>query len=633
MSVLENKLNNCPVLKNALVWQDANGDMISYENWPAIKKTRISEIYDKLCNNAPDLELSLPDEWNVTPAGDAYFTAWQAFDVYAAHAAHALYLEFNHLVPWSVASRPPAELAVLFSSDSYHSIIKPVQGKHYPSDIQAGRDFRETPENSGNGELNGDPRVGYRFLTGQTSTCQKNIIAENELQTLANLSVWMRDNVRHDNAPHRWLEDRLSRAPGSQVALANKGCHSASKLMVDLARSVNIPLLHARSQESNTTDLTFFSRTHGGLIHGWGGSTPLILWHTDNIYADTGEPSFPIDSAGNLLPEAEANLAYFKARWRTPSQLAQAGFNYNLHRVYPGQGFGVNSGTTDRADYGMMSGYWNKKGDSYLDKLMRILEHYEICGAYLLDMYCNGTWPIRLITDVETYKGNFSSSECSQLPTIEEFTTRAQMGIAALGGCAAFNEALANWNANLGSNLLKREEHVIFIPEAVSFEINYPRIRLRFGQPATSDWAVVGAIDDSPGFLWNVKTGERKPIPPNFKDMMRKILLYQVGTTISGRTVIETRRATLKSIMHIVQQELDKLARESQRYNMLPVEKIHGIGQKAIKILKSKGILTLENFISATSTTRKAKALAKTMGVSEKRIAAWKKGIETTAEQ
>jgi hypothetical protein len=93
----------------------------------------------------------------------------------------------------------------------------------------------------------------------------------------------------------RWLSDRLRAASGQQFAEANHGCHLASKLMVDLARSVNIPLLHVRSQQTGGTGANFFVRTHGGLAYGWGGREPRVRWHTDDIYANTGELPFPLD--------------------------------------------------------------------------------------------------------------------------------------------------------------------------------------------------------------------------------------------------------------------------------------------------------------------------------------------------
>jgi hypothetical protein len=169
----------------------------------------------------------------------------------------------------------------------------------------------------------------------------------------------------------------------------------------------------------------------------------------------TGEPSFPTDSNGNLLPTNQAVLAYFNQRWRTPSQLAQAGFVYNLQTVYPDQGFGVPSrrGYEDRKDYGKMSGHWNKNGYSDLPTLMRLEQHYEICGAHLLNLFCKQVLPMQLSIDINQAKGGFSPSQLPPMHTITEYNTRASIGLNAMGGCAAFDQAIANWSANRGSNL------------------------------------------------------------------------------------------------------------------------------------------------------------------------------------
>ena len=56
-----------------------------------------------------------------------------------------------------------------------------------------------------------------------------------------------------------------------------------------------------------------------------------------------------------------------------------------------------------------------------------------------------------------------------------------------------------------------------------------------------------------------------------------------------------------------------------------PVEKIPGIGPEIASILKAKGIFTVKDFISATETREAIKDIAKTLGVSEKRINEWRK--------
>jgi len=451
-------------VRESIVWQEADGRTVPFDAWPAPRKRRLVEIYRKLRRGEKDLGLRLPSPKNVDPSsGCAYFTADQAFDVYAAHVAHSLRVEVERLVPWSLTARPPAELAAIFSSASYSAPIGPSRNTGYPAGIRPGRDFMEAPENAGLGELDGDPRVGFRFVTGETSTSGKSLVGKDELETLVNLTVWIRDDVGHGNIPrdldetHRWLEDRLRPAKGEKYAVANAGCHSASKLMVDLARSANIPLLHVRGQERDRRDGHFFNRTHGGLIYGWGGREPRILWHTDDIYAMTGEPPFPIDGRGALLPPAEAARAYFDARWLTPAELEGYGFVYKLEKVYPGRGFGASSRGIyeDRLDYGMMSGYWRSEGDSKLHLLMRMDQHFRIGGEYILHLACNEILPAQLAADIASYRGGLPADQLPPMHSVEEYAARAKAIVEALGGCAAFREAFEKWKAGRGANLMR----------------------------------------------------------------------------------------------------------------------------------------------------------------------------------
>jgi hypothetical protein len=369
---LELRLKRCPAFMKTLVWQNGDGTLVPFPSWSLPMKRRIEEIYLELCNGVAHLNLHYPSTQNIDPLSNcAYFTAEQAFDVFAAHAAHALYVEFHRLVPWSLTTRPPAELAVFFSSTSYHSIIGKSANTSYPSGIQPGRDFMEAPENNALAEFNGDPRTGFNFLTGKTSTSHKSLLGRNELETLANLTTWIRDNVAHGGSDrtdyHRWLEDRLHPMPGMHVAIANVGCHSASKLMVDMARSVNIPLLHTRALDNTMTnsDGSFLNRTHGGLVYGWGGPRqPRIIWHTDEIYATQGKVCYPLDpKTGALATPDRAAQLYFDEYWATPQTLAKAGFVYRLQRVIPGKGYAEKSRGQyeDRQDYGTMAGYWKNK--------------------------------------------------------------------------------------------------------------------------------------------------------------------------------------------------------------------------------------------------------------------------------
>ncbi len=467
---LEILLAGKPALKSRIVWVTGDGKRQLFDQWTPTMKSRIGEFYQKMMRAEKNLGMRLPALDKIDPrSGRAFFTADQAFDSYAASVAHVLFVEARRLVPWSIAARPAEELDALLASDSYVSRILPSANTeaNYPAGIKANRDFAETPENAALGELNGDPRIGFDFLSGKTSVSHKSLIGKNELETLAHLTVWLRDNVGHGDLENqishssavRWLTDRLRAAPGLAYAVSNNGCHSASKLMVDLARSVNIPLLHVRAQENDRTDGHFFNRTHGGLVYGWGAPEPRVLWHTDEIYADSGEPSFPLDEQTGTLAEPErAAQMYFDQRWVSPSTLIKAGFAYKLERVYPEKGFGKSSAHEyeDRGDYGLMIGYWRNKGGSKLEEIFRLSQDYALCGETLMMLSCKNILIPQLRSNIKAWKGPSSDGELHMLRPVKDYDERAKAWLNAVGGCRKFQDLYQQWQKNRGNNLLPK---------------------------------------------------------------------------------------------------------------------------------------------------------------------------------
>jgi hypothetical protein len=398
-----------------------------------------------------------------------YFTADQAFELYAANVALVLFVEANHLVPWSIQSHPPIELEELLASSSYFARIKPAPNNYYPAGIQANRDFTEPPENEGLGELTEDPRVAYDFVSGKTSALHKSLVGETELDTLVNLTDWLHGNADHGpmaeeritpDKGQRRLADRLRGLPPGQMVTALQGCHSASKLMVDLARAVNIPLLHTRAPDNIKGDANshFFNRTHGGLVYGWGGRAPRVLWHTDEIYAMPGRICFPINArTGALATPQEAAQQYFDEMWTTPERLAKAGFVYHLERVFPEKGYGHTSRhqSEDRFDYGMMSGHWQKKGTSQLDTIFQFIHDSAMCSGPLLQSAARRTNPkVPLLGNLKNWKGDFTDEELPLLLSNEEYFSRAAACLKAIGGADKLPDLIAQAKANRGKNLM-----------------------------------------------------------------------------------------------------------------------------------------------------------------------------------
>ena len=70
-------------------------------------------------------------------------------------------------------------------------------------------------------------------------------------------------------------------------------------------------MTRALDDANGMKDSSFLSRTHAGLVYGWGGSSPRVLWHADDIYARDGKIFFPVDERTHArLPQAEADQRY-----------------------------------------------------------------------------------------------------------------------------------------------------------------------------------------------------------------------------------------------------------------------------------------------------------------------------------
>ncbi|HEY2433992.1 MAG TPA: hypothetical protein VGI12_15060 [Vicinamibacterales bacterium] len=457
-----------PAVARRLVWTAGDGRPQRLGDWSPEMRRRFDSFYAGIAAHAPDLHMRLLD-----PAKGKHqrIPADVAFDLYAAHAAHVIYVEAHHLVPWSIADRPAVEVDRLLASTGYVARLKPTS-RTYPDGIEANRDFQDLPENIALGEYLSDPRIGFDFVTGKTSASGRSLVGRTELDTLRNLTAWLRDNVNHGplNDPDKdararqlaWLDDRLRMLPGTQTAMANEGCHSAAKLLVDLARSVNIPLLSTRALDdaSGVKDNSFLSRTHAGLVYGWGGPSPRVLWHADDIYARDGRTFFPIDEHTHArLSPVEADQRYFDAVWFTPADLAGQGFVYHLEPAIPGQGHARDANdarqSNDLYDFGIMSGYWKGMGRKGApSQLLNWYYDYILDGDPLLNLAARHVVKAQLTTTFAKYKGELSDDERPRVPDIEAFERRAAEALDALGGASAYQALAVQAKTARGGNLL-----------------------------------------------------------------------------------------------------------------------------------------------------------------------------------
>ena len=128
-------LEPAPALKDHIAWIAGNGQRVNFADWTAAQKARLELFYRKIAAGDRDLAMKLPTEKDVDSGGHFFYPADVAFDVYTAHAAHVLYVEARHLVPWSIQALPAGQMDELLNSSAYFARIGPSKGNTYPAGI------------------------------------------------------------------------------------------------------------------------------------------------------------------------------------------------------------------------------------------------------------------------------------------------------------------------------------------------------------------------------------------------------------------------------------------------------------------------------------------------------------------
>lgn len=448
---LERRMAGCQDLRNSIVWETATGERRPYDAWTRPQKDRLNDLFARLLANAPDLGVRCPNAAaNLSlsaPAGFPvmFFTADEAFDLYAAHVAHVLFLEATRAVPWSILDLPALELGELLWSDRYHTPIldrHPYPAPYYPSHIRPGRDFQQPSRMIF--DVTGvecDPRVSWQFLRGIRSTSRWDKLGATEEETLRNLTWWFARNVGHGGVPHdhnlaawlrrRLLQDRLRterRDFGSTSATlvwASYGCHSAAALLHDLARGANIPLLVGGTSNAGG---------HAGLVFRFQRNGTRVMHHADDMYAMQVAPFFPIAADGVRLPEADHPRAFYEAMWTPFADLPRYGFThattYELTRLP----------SSDRPYGSPGCGEWA----SVEQAQGHVLDKRYFLGSWqsYVERHCAG-----VMSDAD-----YAASRTRPARPIAELQSRAAAVAAAWGGCDALYPAWRTWEPSRGAD-------------------------------------------------------------------------------------------------------------------------------------------------------------------------------------
>jgi hypothetical protein len=393
---LSNVFFFCLPWRDIVSWITVDNRREHYYEWPQSRRDRLDEFWRRIQANEDDLGVACP----AAPVTSGTLTHQQAEDIYLVHVAHALFLEWERRLPWRLWQLNDAERRMLLAPEHFVIANRTPDGAFSNYSLPASEASWLA--------FDCDPRVGYRFMTGDWPGQTRNLLGASEIETLMNLSAWFRREMGHgamiraDLEANAHLAKRLTRylEPGGPLVMywAPMGCHSAAQTFADIARAVNIPVLRARSG-----DLPNDNRNHAALVFRWTRTDARVLQHVDDIYA-VDWVAFPIDAAGRALSGAEADRAFFDAHWRSPADLRAHGFDYSLQRLplfyerpggaaqndHPGWSIGLWSRTpADRPDRAPASAYRFRLAKAYdiggygeVNKLCRFAQNTPDPAAY-----------------------------------------------------------------------------------------------------------------------------------------------------------------------------------------------------------------------------------------------------------
>lgn len=452
----------CPQFTNSMVWTSASGATLAYSDWNYGQKSALRHAFDEFIAGRFDVPATCPDPvQDMDPnfqfsgnAGPGFVTADAAFDIYSAYVAHALFVEVTHAVPWSLLSLPAVELSELFASTSYHSLIRPSDNA-LPNHILAGRDFQMPFSYEAQRGRMCRPHDAYAFVRGVASTSHRDMVGNGSRETLAHLTLWAADNVAHGPMPANmqlssgfpfYIRDLL-KADDDGVIIARLGCHSLAAMLSELARSVNIPLLNVATVDFG--EGYFGSRTHRGLVVGWGGDHPRVLQHADDIYAVGLRPFLAAQPIHTF--SSDVARKYAETTWLAPSTLTTRGYLIasNYPPVTPGVGVATGSPPPEyesRYDYGRVLGTWpfNVSGRSVAWQSYTSEQEERLCSSALTKTYCD-------LSSMGGGPSDFQFVLSGSRPNLAnlDVATRAWNRLAGCmsraGGCVAANALLAEY--------------------------------------------------------------------------------------------------------------------------------------------------------------------------------------------
>lgn len=273
-----------PKIETNIVWEDASGTR-NYGEWT-------SGMQNDLRNAIMRLESGLDQPTTSPPAVrlERYIARNDAWQLFIEHIAQSLWVEKNNLVPWSILDMSDAELDYLLDSRKLLAYNDGNNSYFFSHGLMGAN-------------TSWNPQINYWFLKGF------DMIKSDQKYTVFALTEWMRAHLIHISYGQTYLDlyGYAGLPPTDKILypLEGKrhitaGCWGTSGLYASILRSVNIPVVHAR---------TGFGPSSARHSRPFFPTIDLSMPHADDPYNRILNPS------GNVIPVSE--IFYTSAEMNT----------------------------------------------------------------------------------------------------------------------------------------------------------------------------------------------------------------------------------------------------------------------------------------------------------------------------
>lgn len=228
------------------------------------------------------------------PLGDSFYSDLTQKNIRAATVAHGLYIDKQNLVSWNLSDYSALSLGDLFDAEAIMDAVS-------FTNFQTGETFRGFKHVD---VMTFQPYTDYLIMQNNQYLKTTKTATLIELFNYSNTYIHGISNILNFNRPMtvQEMHDTLF----EEVQIARNGCHSITRFIEGLCRSVNIPALAILTNSTTGTDPGFFLNTHRSLLLRDEGR---VLRHGDDMYTSRFD-SFP-DLTKTVL------ISYYEANWET----------------------------------------------------------------------------------------------------------------------------------------------------------------------------------------------------------------------------------------------------------------------------------------------------------------------------